>query len=105
LASATAAGNGSGPVPPFLLILVLVLLGAKLAGELASRLGQPSVLGELLVGVLLGNLMLVGGPDLGSLARHEAFEVFAELGAILLLFQVGLVTNVQHCVYVRLCNE
>ncbi|MEK6630124.1 MAG: cation:proton antiporter [Acidobacteriota bacterium] len=90
LASAAVAGHGSSPVPAFLLILVLVLLGAKLAGELASRLGQPPVLGELLVGVLLGSLVLVGGPDLGLLARHEAFEVFAELGAILLLFQVGI---------------
>jgi Kef-type K+ transport system membrane component KefB len=83
-------GHGDGALPGVLLILVLVLLGAKLAGELASRLGQPPVLGELLVGVLLGNLVLAGGPDLGPLARNEAFEVFAELGAVLLLFQVGL---------------
>jgi Kef-type K+ transport system membrane component KefB len=90
LASTAPAGLGGSPAAPFLLILVLVLLGAKLAGELASRLGQPSVLGELIVGVFLGNLTLAGGPDLSALVHHQTFEVFAELGAILLLFQVGL---------------
>jgi Kef-type K+ transport system membrane component KefB len=82
--------QGEGPVPGMLLVLVLVLLGAKLAGELASRIGQPPVLGELLVGVVLGNLALLGGPSLGTLVHQEAFEVLAELGAILLLFHVGL---------------
>jgi Kef-type K+ transport system membrane component KefB len=73
-----------------LLVLVIVLLGAKLAGELASRVGQPPVLGELLVGIALENLALIGGPRLDPLAHQEAFEVLAELGAILLLFHVGL---------------
>jgi Kef-type K+ transport system membrane component KefB len=88
---ALAAGAGhAGPVPPVLLLLVLVLLGAKLAGELAERLGQPAVLGELLAGIVLGNMILFGGPDLTPLAQAEAFEVLAEIGAILLLFHVGL---------------
>ena len=73
-----------------LLSLALVLVGAKLAGELLKRLGQPAVLGELLVGIVLGNLALLGGPDLHDLAQDETFSVLAELGAILLLFHVGL---------------
>ncbi len=73
-----------------LLALAFVLAGAKLAGALVARLGQPAVLGELLVGVLLGNLALFGGPSLAALEASETFAVLAELGAILLLFDVGL---------------
>lgn len=85
-----AAGQGAAAVPDVLLILAFVLVAAKLAGELAERLGQPSVLGELTVGILMGNLPLFGGPSLAELATGETFTVLAELGAIVLLFQVGL---------------
>jgi Kef-type K+ transport system membrane component KefB len=73
-----------------LLALAFVLAAARLLGALAERLGQPAVLGELLLGVLLGNLALLGGPDLAALEGSETFAVLAELGAILLLFDVGL---------------
>lgn len=73
-----------------LLALALVLLGAKLVGEVAERWGQPAVLGELLFGIILGNLAFVGADAVSALARNEAFGVLAELGAILLLFHVGL---------------
>jgi hypothetical protein len=46
---------------PILALLVVVLVGAMLAGELMERVGQPAVLGELLVGIVLGNLTLLGG--------------------------------------------
>jgi Kef-type K+ transport system membrane component KefB len=72
------------------LALAFVVVSAKLAGELFERVGQPAVLGELLVGIALGNLVLVGGPDTSGLASSETFNVLAELGAVLLLFQVGL---------------
>jgi Kef-type K+ transport system membrane component KefB len=48
------------------------------------------VLGELLVGILAGNAALFGGPELTALASGEALTVLAELGAVLLLFHVGL---------------
>jgi Kef-type K+ transport system membrane component KefB len=70
--------------------LAFVLVGAKLLGALVERVGQPAVLGELVFGILLGNLALVGGPGLGALAGSETFAILAELGAILLLFEVGL---------------
>jgi Kef-type K+ transport system membrane component KefB len=85
-----AAGHGPDTVPAILLGLALVLIGAKLAGELFERLRLPAVLGELSVGVVLGNLALVGGPGLSRLADDQTFSVLAELGAILLLFHVGL---------------
>lgn len=85
-----AAGHGTDAVPNILLILAFILVAAKFAGEGAIRLGQPSVLGELTVGILLGSLPVLGGPSLGDVAQGETFTVLAELGAILLLFQVGL---------------
>jgi Kef-type K+ transport system membrane component KefB len=87
-----AAGTAHGPdvVPVVLLTLAFVLVTAKLAGELLVRLGQPAVLGELLVGIILGNAVLFGGPDTSSLVSNETFTVLAELGAVLLLFHVGL---------------
>jgi Kef-type K+ transport system membrane component KefB len=85
-----ASVEGGGEEARILLALAFVLAGAKLAGAIVARLGQPAVLGELLVGVALGNLALVGGPSLGPLESSETFAVLAELGAILLLFDVGL---------------
>jgi Kef-type K+ transport system membrane component KefB len=90
LLSAAAGSPEADTVPTVLLALAFVLVAAKLAGELFERAGQPAVLGELLVGIVLGNLTLLGGPDLSMLADNETFEVLAELGAVLLLFYVGL---------------
>lgn len=94
MAALLALAAGSAPegdaVPTTLLTLAFVLVGAKLAGALVERAGQPAVLGELVVGVALGNLALAGGPEMHGLARNETFSVLAELGAILLLFHVGL---------------
>jgi Kef-type K+ transport system membrane component KefB len=62
LALATAAGgHDSEAVPTVLLALAFAIVCAKLAGELLERLSQPSVLGELLVGILAGNATLYGG--------------------------------------------
>jgi Kef-type K+ transport system membrane component KefB len=84
------AGHGAAAVPTILLALAFVVVAAKLAGELVERLGQPAVLGELLVGIALGNAPLLGGPDTSALGASETFTVLAELGAVLLLFHVGL---------------
>src|SRR5688572_17435214 len=63
---------------------------AKLLGELAERFGQPAVLGELLAGVLLGTSVL-------GLVHHdeEVIHLLAELGVVLLLFEIGLETNLK----------
>jgi Kef-type K+ transport system membrane component KefB len=84
------APQGTDTIPTLLLALAFILVAAKLAGELFERLGQPAVLGELVVGIVLGNLTLLGGPDLAGLRASETLAVLAELGAILLLFHVGL---------------
>ena len=78
-------------------VLALMILGAKLGGELAIRLRQPPVLGELLAGVVLGNLPLAG---LLVEANGPAISFAAELGVMLLLFQVGLESSVGEMVKV-----
>lgn len=70
-----------------LLNLVLVLLAAWLGGNLATRLGYPSVLGELVAGILLGP------PLLGFLEPNEATKVLAQVGVLLMMLYVGLEIN------------
>ena len=79
--------QGELDLPTFLLAFAAALLGAKLLGELAERLGQPAVLGELLAGVLLGPSVLGLVPLTGGVL------LLAEIGVILLLFEVGLETD------------
>ena len=67
-----------------LLGLALLWLGAKLAGEALERIGQTAVLGELLAGVIIGPGVL------GLVHESEALHAFAELGVLILLFEVGL---------------
>jgi len=73
-----------------MMALTLILAAAKLGGELLGRLGQPPVLGELVFGVLLGNLNLLGFHGLDGLKDSAAIAAVAEIGVILLLFEVGL---------------
>lgn len=74
--------------------IVLILLAAKTAG-LVERFGQPAVLGELVAGVILGNLALVGLRGLEPLKDNQIIKFLAELGVVILLFQVGLESNIQ----------
>lgn len=94
LAAEAGEGHG-GPVVPVLLGLVVVLAAAKLGGELFERLGQPAVLGELIVGMVLGSLGLFGITAFEFLRTNVGLEILAQLGVILLLFQVGLESNVK----------
>lgn len=95
-AGTPGSGHGhGGPVVPVLLGLVIVLGAAKLGGELFERLGQPAVLGELVFGMVLGNLSLAGFSGFRFLATDPGLEILAQLGVILLLFQVGLESNVR----------
>ena len=80
-------------IPNLFLVLAVMLIAAKLLGELAERLGQPAVLGELIAGVLLGGSVLGIIPVDGSGA--EIIHVLAELGVVLLLFEIGLETDLR----------
>ena len=77
-------------MPHLLMVLAALLVTAKLLGALAQRIGQPSVLGELLAGVLLGGSVL-GLLDPGDPVIHA----LSELGVIVLLFEIGLHTDLR----------
>lgn len=77
-------------VAHFLLALIAIFVAAKVFGEIAERLGQPAVLGELVGGVLIGvsGLHLVDPHDV-------TIHLLSELGVILLLFLIGLETDLK----------
>jgi Kef-type K+ transport system membrane component KefB len=89
----TAIVHGD-PVAPVALGLAVMLVAAKLGGDLATRLRQPAVLGELLAGLILGNLGLVGISVFQPMKTDTHLELLARLGALLLLFEVGLESTV-----------
>lgn len=93
-----------GPVVRVLLGLVLILAAAKLGGELFERIGQPAVLGELVLGMILGNLALFGFTGLEFLQTNQGIEILAQLGVMVLLFEVGLETNVREMMSVGLSS-
>ncbi|MEZ4412768.1 MAG: cation:proton antiporter [Gemmatimonadales bacterium] len=92
-ALAAAGGEGGHDIAGFLLTLAAILVAAKLFGEIAERVGQPAVLGELLAGVLLGSSALGLIPASGPSA--EIITILAELGVLVLLLEIGLETDLR----------
>lgn len=82
-------------MPTILGGLAIFLAAAKLGGDLATRARQPAVLGELIAGVLLGNLGLIGITGLEALKTNPTLDALAQLGVIILLFEVGLESTVR----------
>jgi len=78
------------PVTSVVLALAVILAAAKIAGHLATRIGQPAVLGELLAGILLGNVDLIGVQWFAPIEHDATIAVLASLGVVILLFEVGL---------------
>lgn len=85
------------PILQLAFILAIILLAAKLGGYLSTRLGQPSVLGELLVGLILGpslidiiHLTIITDVHLG-----EIIAEIGELGVLILMFLAGLELNLR----------
>ena len=92
LAAATSHGDALAPV---VLALAVILAAAKLGGDVAERIGQPAVLGELVVGVLVGNLSLLGVGWFQFITANATIGVIAQLGAVILLFEVALESTVR----------
>jgi len=87
-----------------LIALIVIILAAKLGGELLERVGQPAVLGELAFGVIIGNLNLLGYHGLEFLKSDRVVEILAELGVVLLLFEVGLESHLSEMLKVGLSS-
>ncbi len=87
--------SGAHTTARFLLILIAMLMVGKLGGELAERLGQPAVLGELLGGVIVGGSVLGIVPTALGDPMTETVHLFAEIGVVILLFEVGLETDLK----------
>ncbi|HYP27090.1 MAG TPA: cation:proton antiporter [Blastocatellia bacterium] len=91
---AEAAPPAAHGLDPFVLVgVALILVIGKMGGEVFERLNQPAVLGELVGGILVGNLTLVGFSAVDALKNHEVITALAEIGVIVLLFEVGLESN------------
>ncbi|MET1249172.1 cation:proton antiporter [Sporolactobacillus sp. STCC-11] len=74
----------------FIIQLAIVIVATKIAGHASVRwLGQPAVLGELIVGILVGPALLGWIPD------SEMMHVFSEIGVLMLMFIAGLETNLE----------
>jgi Kef-type K+ transport system membrane component KefB len=74
---------------PFIVVLLIVLVVAKVLGELMERIGQPSMIGEVLAGVIIG-------PSLLNLIQNTyELKVIADLGVFLLIFSAGLEIEVE----------
>ncbi len=75
----------------FIVVLLLIFVGARIFGELFAYFGIVAVLGEIFAGLLLGP----SGFHLISLAEHQTLlKVLAEIGIMLLLFEIGFETDI-----------
>lgn len=97
-------GTHADPVASLVLSLAVILLAAKLGGELATRVGQPAVLGELMVGVVLGNISHLGWNGFEGMRDDPAVDMLAQLGVLVLLFEVGLESTVAQMLRVGLSS-
>ena len=75
-----------------LIQIAAILLAARVCGEIALRFGAPPIIGELCAGIILGPSLF------GWIAPNEILTFLAEIGIILLLFEVGLETDLERLI-------
>ncbi len=103
---ASRKGTSVDTVTTLLLHIFIMFVAARVAGELCERIGQPVVIGELAAGIVLGPYALgwiglpshqmaetLGGAAHAGEALNSVYETLAQLGVIVLLFLVGLETQ------------
>lgn len=95
-----AGGEAGGQHTASVFLWIALLLVAARVGGLVERLRQPPVLGELAVGILLGNLSLVGFHFFEAVRSDTIVQFLAELGVVILLFQIGLESNLREMIRV-----
>ena len=100
MAADPAGDTGHGLDPAVLIGVAVMLVAAKLAGELFERMKQSSVLGELFAGIVLGNMVIFGINAVEPLKTNITIAALAELGVIILLFEVGLESDLKEMIEV-----
>ena len=103
-AARASAAPGAVDMLPILEGLVLILIGGKLGGALFEAFAQPAVLGELLAGIVIGNLGLVGIHALDPLRSDVGISILAQIGVLFLLFEVGLESDLKGMMAVGLSS-
>ncbi len=78
------ATTDSGHTTTIIVSILVILVAAKLAAEIAERIGIPAVAGEIVAGIAIGPSML------GLVSPNEILTVLGEIGVILLLLEVGM---------------
>ena len=99
------SGGHKDPVAEVLLAIFIIMLLAKVVGDLVERVGMPAVLGELAVGILLGNWLFITGshvfdffkpnPEDAHAMTGNTLDILSRIGVVLLLFEVGLESRVK----------
>lgn len=84
---------GSFPVEKFLLAFAIILITCKVFGEIAERIKQPAVLGELIAGIVIGGSVLALIPSTPGEPGYVTLHLLAEVGVAILLFEIGLETD------------
>ena len=84
-----------------LLQLTVIVLAARIGGEIAIRIGQSAAVGEIIVGLLLGpSLFGFIAPDTFQYVFHsgapEPMQMLSQIGLVLLMFQIGLEFDFSH---------
>jgi len=92
--------SGHYSIEHFFIALALILIFSKVFGELAERIKQPSVLGELVAGIILGGSVLAVVPSVAGMAGYDTFHLLAEVGVAILLFEIGLETDLKDLIKV-----
>ncbi|MEO1980561.1 MAG: cation:proton antiporter, partial [Fuerstiella sp.] len=102
------AGGHTDPVAEVLLAILIILFLAKVVGDLFERMSMPAVLGELTVGIVLGNWALFTGSDIFDFFKPHpgdadnltgtVLDMLARIGVVLLLFEVGLESRIKEMV-------
>ena len=87
-------------IEQFFIALACILIFSKVFGELAERIKQPSVLGELVAGVILGGSVLAIVPSVSGMAGYDTFHLLSEVGVAILLFEIGLETDLKDLIKV-----
>ncbi len=93
-AGAASAATEHGPGVAVIFVWIAILLMCAKVSSLIERVGQPAVLGELLIGVFLGSLYLFGVNFFEPIKSNEIIHFLAELGVVILLFQIGMESSV-----------